>query len=61
MKKNKKNQKVEIIEEYQNGMIISRKINGVDVPISSMERNFVKFNKMSFEEVKSIFGEQKDL
>lgn len=54
MKKNKKNQKVEIIEEYQNGMIISRKING-------MERNFVKFNKMSFEEVKSIFGEQKDL
>ena len=59
MKKNtsEKENLVEIIEEFFEGVLIRRKINGKEVPIPEMEKNFVQFKKMNFEKVKNMFGE----
>lgn len=60
-KEQKDNNLVEIIEEFQNGVLVSRRINGKKVVIPEIEKNFVKFNRisLSFNKVKSIFGEYK--
>ena len=38
---------VEIIEEFFEGVLISRKISGKEVPIPEMEKNFIQFNKIN--------------
>ena len=48
----KKEIEVEIIEEYRYGVLVSRKINGKEVPIIGMEENFIQFQK-----AKELFGE----
>lgn len=53
---NHKSTLVEMVEKYQEGVLVSRKINGREVPITEMERNFIQLNKVNFEKVKSIFG-----
>ena len=51
---------IEIIEEYQNGEIIGRKINGIDTPISGIEENSEKV-KVSYKSYKNKFGDYRKL
>lgn len=55
MKKEDKNL-VKVVEEYREGILVSRKMNGKEIPITNMERNFIQLKKLNFEKFKKTFG-----